>query len=113
MMITEALTQTIQPPYYAVIFTSQRSDSDNGYGQMSERMEKLAAEQAGFLGAQSIRGSDGFGITVSYWISEEAIALWKANAEHFSAQQKGKHHWYEHFEVRVAKVERAYDWDKL
>jgi heme-degrading monooxygenase HmoA len=99
------------PPYYAVIFSSQRSASggrDDGYGAMSERMLELAALQEGFLGVESARGTDGFGITVSYWRDEASIARWKADAEHLRAQQLGQSLWYESYDLRVAKVERAY-----
>ncbi len=99
---------TPQAPYYAVIFSSLRTSGENGYEQMAQRMLALAAQQAGFLGAESARGDDGFGITVSYWASEDAITRWKANLEHLAAQQLGKAAWYEHYEIRVAKVERAY-----
>jgi len=95
-------------PYYAVIFSSQRTGIDAGYEEMAERMMELAALQAGFLGVESVRGEDGFGISVSYWESLAAIAAWKANAEHQAAQEKGQQQWYAHFELRVAKVERAY-----
>ena len=99
---------TPKPPYYAVVFSSQRSDGDRGYAGMAVRMEELAASQPGFLGIESARGPDGFGITVSYWSSEEAIARWKANAEHLEAQARGRSTWYSSFAIRVAKVERAY-----
>jgi heme-degrading monooxygenase HmoA len=65
-------------------------------------MEELAAGQPGFLGIESARGPDGFGITVSYWTSE------KANAEHAAAQEAGRSTWYSSFAIRVARVERAY-----
>lgn len=100
--------RTPEPPYYAVIFTSIRTPGDNGYGAMAQHMAQLASSQPGFLGIESARGSDGLGLTVSYWESEAAIASWKANAEHRVAQAEGHRQWYEHFEVRVAKVERAY-----
>lgn len=99
---------TPAPPYFAVIFTSLRKPDDEGYGVMAERMLELAAQQPGFLGVESARGSDGLGITVSYWASEEAIRAWHANAEHRVAQLAGRERWYEHFETRVARVERAY-----
>ena len=67
---------TPEPPYYAVIFTSVRTPADpEGYEQMAERMVELAREQPGFLGVESTRGSDGLGITVSYWASEAALRL--------------------------------------
>lgn len=97
------------PPYYSVIFSSRRTDSDaDGYGAMAERMMQLAAEQPGYLGVESARGADGFGITVSYWESLAAIAVWKAQAEHRAAQEQGKREWYLDYQLRIAKVEMAY-----
>jgi heme-degrading monooxygenase HmoA len=103
-----SFARTPAPPYYAVIFTSRRTAVDEGYDAMADRMVELASRQPGFLGVESARGADGLGITVSYWSSEESIAAWKANAEHRVAQSSGNRKWYEHFETRVAKVERAY-----
>ena len=102
------LSRTPRPPYYVVIFTSRRTDGDRGYATMAERMHTLAAQQPGFLGVDSARGEDGLGITVSYWESEQAIRDWKANAEHRIAQESGRREWYRDYEIRVARVERAY-----
>ena len=99
--------ETPDPPYYAVIFTSTRTEVDEGYGEMSEKMVEMASQQPGFLGVESARGEDGFGITVSYWESEEAIANWRRNAEHRIAQSHGREKWYAEFATRVARVERA------
>lgn len=101
-----SFAKTPEPPYYAVIFTSTLA-SDNGYGAMAEKMVELAAQQPGFLGIESAR-EDGLGITVSYWTDEAAITAWKANAQHQSAQKLGNERWYSDFQLRVAKVERAY-----
>jgi heme-degrading monooxygenase HmoA len=97
-----------EPPYYAVIFSSRRTAGEAGYGAMAERMVELAAQQPGFLGVESVRGADGFGITVSYWRSEEDIAAWRRHAEHRVAQEQGRAQWYEHYELRVARVDRAW-----
>ena len=98
-----------EPPFYAVIFSSRRNGEDEpGYAEAADRMMALAAQQPGFLGAESSRDADGFGITVSYWASEAAIGAWKHHAEHAATRAHGRKHWYEHFELRVAKVERAY-----
>ena len=98
-----------EPPYYAVIFSSLRTQTGaDEYAHMAERMVELAQQQPGYLGAESTRGADGFGITVSYWASLEAIAHWRADAEHRVAQETGKAQWYEHSELRVALVEKAY-----
>lgn len=107
-MPENAIARTPAPPYYAVIFTSQRTGDDLGYGLVAERMLELAAQQPGFLGVESVRGADGFGITVSYWSDETAITRWKANTEHLGAQECGKQSWYADYCVRVAKVERDY-----
>ena len=108
MSVLPTFAMTLEPPYYAVIFSSQRTEGDNGYARMAKRMQELAALQSGFLGVESVRGADGFGITVSYWSSTEAISNWKANVEHLAAQEMGKREWYEHYEIRVSRVERAY-----
>jgi len=100
--------RTPEPPYYAVIFTSQRTEGDHGYGTMSQVMFELALKQPGCLGAESARGNDGLGITVAYFADEASIGAWKQNARHCAAQRLGKERWYSHYELRVAKVERAY-----
>lgn len=99
-------THTPEPPYWAALFTSQRTDGDQGYGAMAERMVALAREQPGYLGVESVRDSTGLGITISYWTDEESIRRWKAVAAHRAAQELGKSRWYAEFALRVAKVER-------
>jgi heme-degrading monooxygenase HmoA len=105
------VAKTPAPPYYAVIFTSVRTDADAaGYAQTAEDMVALASTQPGFLGVESARGADGVGITVSYWESEAAIAAWRAHADHATARRMGRERWYRAYELRVARVERAYGW---
>lgn len=98
---------TPEPPYFAVIFSSQRTAGDRGYAAMAERMVELARQQPGFLGVESARDPEGFGITVSYWRDEASIAVWKAHAEHAVAQRLGRDRWYGAFALRVCRVERA------
>ena len=101
------IAETPEPPYTAVIFTSTRTPGDNGYTQMLQRMEDLAAEQPGYLGLESVK--DGLsGITVSYWRDESDAAAWKQVAEHLVAQQRGQQVWYDDYRVRVATVGRDY-----
>jgi len=98
-----------EPPYYAVIFASKRTSADDaGYGAAARHMEKLATTMPGFLGIDSARGDDRVGITVSYWASLDAIAEWRRDAEHLAAQQLGRERWYDAYELRVCRVERAY-----
>jgi heme-degrading monooxygenase HmoA len=103
------LAKTPQPPYYAVIFASVRTaHDDEGYGKAAERMVQLASKQPGYLGVDSVRDANGVGITVSYWSSEDAITAWRRNAEHAITREQGRKSWYREYELRVAKVERAY-----
>ena len=107
MTPTDAFATTPAPPYYAVIFTSLRTDAEHdAYEAMARAMDALAAQQPGYLGIESAR--EGIGITVSYWSSLEAIAAWKRNAEHQVARKLGREKWYAGFRLRIAKVEREY-----
>lgn len=111
-----SIADTPEPPYVAVIFTSLRTDGDHGYAAMSARMEALAAEQPGYLGIEGARDgldtdglcTDGLGITVSYWVDEDAARAWKQVAEHLVAQERGRDRWYSGYRVRVAVVYRDY-----
>ncbi|WP_128895485.1 antibiotic biosynthesis monooxygenase family protein [Longirhabdus pacifica] len=97
--------QDVNPPYYAVIFSSQRTPGDNEYGKMAEKMVELASQQEGFISIESAR-DDMLGITVSYWKSLKDIKAWKENAAHQMAQERGKKEWYASYAIRIAKVER-------
>jgi heme-degrading monooxygenase HmoA len=108
--MSDSIAKTPQPPYYAVIFTSLRTEGDNGYGATADRMEELAAQQPGFLGIESAHS--GLGITVGYFRSLEDIAAWKKHVEHAEAQRRGRADWYTAYQVRIAKVERAYGFEK-
>lgn len=100
------IATTADPPYWAVIFTSLRSDVDDGYDQAAARMVELASQQPGFLGIESVR--DGLGITVSYWSDETAMREWKKNVKHREVQRLGREEWYSSFRTRIARVEREY-----
>lgn len=100
------IAKTPKPPYYAVIFSSVKSDDDTGYAEMADKMVALASEQDGFLGVESVRQE--LGITVSYWRDLESIRKWKEHAEHKLAREKGRTVWYRSFKTRIAKVERDY-----
>lgn len=105
------IAKTPQRPYYAVIFTSERTDEDNQYAEMADEMMKLASVQPGFLGVESAR--EDIGITVSYWDSLESIQKWKQNERHLVAQSKGITNWYLTYKTRICKVERDYGFEKV
>ena len=103
------IAHTPEAPYYAVIFTSVRTEGDNGYAEIADRMVELAQQQDGFLGVESARNE--VGITVSYWRDLESIKRWKEHAEHSFAREKGRTTWYKSFKTRIAKVERDYGFE--
>ena len=109
-MSTEPFAATPGPPYFAVIFTRLASADVDGYDAAARRMLELAADQDGFLGVESASEPSGVGITVSYWRSQDAIAAWRDHAEHTIARETGRARWYDGYELRVARVERASRW---
>ncbi len=100
----------LKPPYYAVIFSSLLTDDMEGYAEATERMEKLAKEQEGYLGVEYARNV--LGITVSYWKDLDAIKRWKNQVEHTEAREKGRKQWYKQYQLRICKVEREYGFIK-
>ncbi|MBT6881162.1 MAG: antibiotic biosynthesis monooxygenase [Flavobacterium sp.] len=100
----------LKTPYYAVIFTTLLTKNLADYEKTAIRMEKLAELQEGFLGIESARNE--VGITVSYWNSLEAITKWKHNLEHTEVRKRGREQWYEHYQLRICKVERDYGFKK-
>ena len=92
----------LDPPYYAVIFTTTLSDQQEGYVEMAKKMEELAQQQPGFLGMDSARAE--IGITISYWASLDAIDLWRKNAAHGQAKDLGKSKWYASYDLKICKV---------
>jgi heme-degrading monooxygenase HmoA len=106
-----ALADLPEPPYVAVIFTSERTDADEeGYETTAAAMAELASTQPGYLGIESTRSS-AFGITVAYWTDEAAAVAWKQVAAHREAQRLGRDRWYRGYRVRVATVTRDYGFD--
>lgn len=105
-------------PYYAVIFSSQRTTADgapdveSAYQAMAREMEVLARQRDGFLGLESYRNTEGAGVTISYWSSLEAIHQWGQDSRHRLAQQAGQSTWYSNYTLRIAKVESEVTWSQ-
>ena len=111
----EASMERIHVPYYAVIFSSTLTGNDiGGYYETANEIEELAKQQDGFVGIESgSRTKDTkFGITISYWKDLTSISKWKSNAKHIVAQRLGKKVWYQNYQLRIAKVEREYGFEK-
>ncbi|MFF0268089.1 antibiotic biosynthesis monooxygenase family protein [Kribbella sp. NPDC004536] len=102
-----------EPPYYAVIISS-KLDAGNldGYAAMDKRMGELGREQPGYLGRESLTGADGRDLTVLYYRDAESISAWKQHPEHLEAQRLGRDQWYADYHIEVARVERAYGFNR-
>ena len=104
------IVDQLEPPYYAVIFTTILTEDLVDYHKTAQKMEALAKEQDGYLGIESARAH--VGITVSYWKDLDAITAWKNNVEHTAARKRGREQWYEQYQLRICKVEREYGYKK-
>lgn len=101
----DPIASTPPPPYYAVIFTSIRTDGDNGYSAVAKAVLAMARQQPGFLGYESARND--VGISVSYWDSLESIKAWKSHPLHQDVQKRADD-WYSESRIRICRVERDY-----
>ena len=100
----------ITPPYYAVIFTNEKTANLEGYTETADHMVDLAARQPGYLGFESVSEGD-LSISISYWADLESIKAWKQVADHLAAQKMGREKWYKSYTPRIARVEREYSFE--
>ena len=84
----------------------------DGYARAAAMMNKLATQQEGYVGMDTVRGSDGLGITISYWTDEPSAQAWRDHPEHAAIRDAGRDHWYSDYSLHVAQVTRSYDWKK-
>ncbi|MGY2060512.1 antibiotic biosynthesis monooxygenase family protein [Nocardia gipuzkoensis] len=102
-----------QPPYYAVIITTQlRGEETSDYQEMATRMVELGTSRPGYLGRQGMSDGQGRDLSIIYYRDEESIRAWKADVEHLEAQRLGKQRWYQSYTVEVARVERGYSFSR-
>ena len=97
----------LPPQTWVVSFANERMPDDDGYAEMGERMDVLASQQPGYIGIDSVRGSDGVGITVSRWSSIAAMVAWRRQGAHGEAQTRGRSEWYRSYRSDVARVDRS------
>lgn len=96
---------------WTVSFANGRSTGESaavdGYSEMGDEMNVLAAEQPGFIGVDSVREAGGVGITVSRWSSIAAMVSWRRVVAHQAAQASGRDRWYEWYRSDVARIDRT------
>ena len=97
------------PPYICAVFTSIRTNIDEGYEEMNNLLFNEIKNIDGYIGNEAFRDKDGFGVNVSYWKDLVSLKKWKNNQLHKKAQKLGKTKWYKEYKLRICKVEREYD----
>lgn len=96
--------QPPSPPYYAVIFISEKQDDLSGYDEMNQRTMEGALALPGCLGYTAVPGN-----FISYWDSLESINEWRNNATHREAKEKGRRQWYTYYHSMIARVEHSHE----
>ncbi|MEU2712674.1 antibiotic biosynthesis monooxygenase [Streptomyces sp. NPDC007205] len=98
-----------EPPYYAVVFTSARTDDDpDGYQRTAEHLSRLVREVPGFLGEDAAGTPGGLAISVAYFRDLAGIEQWRDHPAHLAAKRRGRERWYERYAIRIARVEHAH-----
>jgi len=92
------------PPYYAVIFISEKNEDLNGYEEMDKQTMDMALSLNGCLGYSSVPGT-----FISYWDSMESINSWRQNSIHLKAKEQGKKQWYKYYHSLICKVEHSHE----
>ena len=93
--------------FYAVIFVSTKSDDLEGYAKMDDETMRLAMQQPGYLGYESVANGKN-SIFISYWESKAAIENWRINATHQMAKA-GAHKWYKRYLSQICLVENSHE----
>src|ERR1700741_789138 len=100
MRTTWKNNQAPTPPYYAVIFISEKKEDLTGYDEMNDKAMEGALAMRGCLGYTAVPGN-----FVSYWDSMESINEWRHNSTHKQAKDLGKKNWYQYYHSLICKLE--------
>lgn len=67
----------------------------------------------GFISKETFESHDNPGkiITISYWKDETALEEWMENAKHRAAIDAGKGEILSEYDIRIAEVQRSYEWE--
>ncbi|MFB4195573.1 antibiotic biosynthesis monooxygenase family protein [Streptomyces carpaticus] len=104
--------EAFEPPYYVAVFSTIRTQEQDGYRETNARMEELVKAVPGFLGMDHAQTPGGLGITVGYFRDADALTQWRTNEEHRAAQRRGRAEWYERYTLHIAKVERSHGYTR-
>jgi heme-degrading monooxygenase HmoA len=92
--------------FYAVIFSSTKSNDLEGYAEMDELTMKLASQQHGYLGYESL-ANENKSIFISYWDSLESIQLWRNHSVHKMAKSNAQK-WYKRYLSQICLVQSSH-----
>ncbi|MCZ0988232.1 antibiotic biosynthesis monooxygenase family protein [Streptomyces diastatochromogenes] len=107
-------TPAPEPPYYAVVFTSTRTDLDpDGYTGTAGHLSDLVRHIPGFLGEDFAHTPGGLAISVAYFRDLAGIEEWRRHPEHLDAKRRGRERWYERYVIHIARVEHSHGFTRV
>lgn len=98
----------------AVIFEAQAvSAQQERYLQLAAELRAELVNIEGFISIERFKSlsTEGKILSLSWWESEEAVAVWKGNMKHRAAQMEGRKSIFSFYRIRVAHVLRDYSSD--
>lgn len=105
------IANTPNPTYIATVFTSIRTDVEEGYDEMNELTFKELEIIEGYFGYEAFRNKNSFGVNVSYLKDMEALKNWRDNTLHQKAQELVKEKWYTNYKLRICNLVRDYEFE--
>ena len=97
---------------YVIIFeVYPHASQKDRYFELAAQLRESLVKQPGFIQVERFQSliNEGKILSLSFWESEEAIAGWRAHAEHMVVQKEGKDRIFDSYRLRVAQVIRDYD----
>jgi heme-degrading monooxygenase HmoA len=95
----------------AVIFEADAIPAQQErYLQLAAELRTELVNIADFISIERFRSmsTEGKILSLSWWESEEAVAVWKNNMKHRAAQKEGRESIFSFYRIRVAQVLRDY-----
>jgi heme-degrading monooxygenase HmoA len=92
-----------------LIRSELRDDADMvAFDGLDVQMLERVASVAGFVDAATWVGSGGGTVSVYRFINHEALAAWRDDPAHLTAQERGRREFYRSYEVEVLERVRHY-----
>jgi heme-degrading monooxygenase HmoA len=95
-------------PVLTIFRSRLRPGAEADYGRVAERMDRLAAQQPGFIGIKTFEASDGERVSIVEFASAAEAMAWRNHPEHREAQELGRERFYASYDVIVCTPLRRY-----